>query len=49
MIKQELKDWDNWQKQVLHEEYVEPDLREKKLQEKMDEINKKYSSFRYAR
>ncbi|GAE26620.1 hypothetical protein JCM9140_2704 [Halalkalibacter wakoensis JCM 9140] len=37
--------WTDWQKQVIQEEYVEPELDEEKLKKKMDEINRKYYTF----
>ncbi len=38
------KEWNNWQKEIIHEEYVKPVLLEEKLQQKIEEVNKKYSS-----
>ncbi|MDT8861462.1 hypothetical protein N0O92_14670 [Alkalihalobacillus sp. MEB130] len=38
--------WDQWQKQVIHEEYVEPELDEASLKKRMEEVNKKYYAFR---
>ncbi|MFC0469358.1 hypothetical protein ACFFHM_02095 [Halalkalibacter kiskunsagensis] len=40
----ENKTWDDWQKEVIHEEYVEPDLSAKKLKMSIEKINKKYSN-----
>ncbi|SDH85678.1 hypothetical protein SAMN05192534_11322 [Alteribacillus persepolensis] len=36
------KNWNSWQKQVLREEYVDPDIAEKNRQKRIQEINKKY-------
>ncbi|WP_161784644.1 hypothetical protein [Halalkalibacter okhensis] len=39
------KKWTQWQKQVIHEDYVEPELDEEKIKKKMEEVNKKYYAF----
>ncbi|WP_017729113.1 hypothetical protein [Halalkalibacterium ligniniphilum] len=41
-------DWKDWQKQVLHEEYVKPELLEEKLKKKMEEVNRKYNPNYYS-
>ncbi len=37
------KEWKDWQKQVLYDEYVKPELLEERLKKKMEEVNKKYN------
>ncbi|WP_158734698.1 hypothetical protein [Alteribacillus sp. YIM 98480] len=36
--------WNNWQKKVLREDYVKPDMSEIERKKKMKEVNKKYKS-----
>ncbi|GAE37084.1 hypothetical protein [Halalkalibacter akibai] len=38
------KNWQAWQKEVLYEEYVKPDLSEQNLRKKLEQINKKYQN-----
>ncbi|WP_413382132.1 hypothetical protein [Alkalihalobacillus sp. 1P02AB] len=40
--------WTEWQKQIIHEEYVEPALDEERLKKKIEEINKKYDTYRVS-
>ncbi|MFC0557559.1 hypothetical protein [Halalkalibacter alkalisediminis] len=40
------KDWKDWQKEVLYEEYVKPDLTKELLLKKLEEVNKKYQFHR---
>ncbi|WP_227936376.1 hypothetical protein [Alkalihalobacillus deserti] len=38
--------WSQWQKKVIYEDYVEPELDEEKLKKKIEEVNKKYYACR---
>ncbi|MCL7749438.1 hypothetical protein [Halalkalibacter alkaliphilus] len=45
MFKKVDRKWTEWQKKVIYEEYVAPDLDEEKLKKKIEEVNKKYNGF----
>ncbi len=45
MFKKVDRKWTEWQKKVIYEEFVEPDLDEEKLKKKIEEVNKKYNGF----
>ncbi|UOE95946.1 MULTISPECIES: hypothetical protein [Bacillaceae] len=43
MTEKETKEWKNWQRKVLYEEYVKPELSEILLEKKIAAVNKKYN------
>ncbi|SDI42559.1 hypothetical protein [Alteribacillus bidgolensis] len=38
------QNWNTWQKRVLREDYVKPDMSEIDRKKRMKEVNKKYKS-----